>query len=359
VLSVLPLGYGAFALSRLRPPRSPGRGPRPAVSIVVPALNEADSLPGLLASLARQQPPPEEVVVVDDGSTDATAAVARAFGATVVVGGAGKASSLDLGARTTTSPVVVFVDADVVFERPEALRALVEELSAIPGGLVSLEPFHAPAPGVEQCSAMANLVSILSCAPSADHRPESRARAVAFGPVMAIRRSDYEAVGGHRALLGAGDAEPILDDVGLARRFADDGRPVRWLIGADLVSFRMYADGAGALVEGWTKNLASGATSAPLLGSLGATAWVVAALASSLGALGPGGRWLLPVAVAYSLQARAGLGRLGRFARWTWALLPVSLGALSVLGVVSAWKTWVRGAVTWRGRVVAVRRAGR
>ena len=44
------------------------------VSVIVPARDEADRLPRLLAALARADPPPIEVLVVDDGSTDATAA---------------------------------------------------------------------------------------------------------------------------------------------------------------------------------------------------------------------------------------------------------------------------------------------
>src|SRR5690606_12856096 len=43
------------------------------VVAVIPARNEADRLPKLLASLARQTRPPDRVVVVDDGSDDGTA----------------------------------------------------------------------------------------------------------------------------------------------------------------------------------------------------------------------------------------------------------------------------------------------
>ena len=45
--------------------------PRP-VAVVVPVLNEAESLPGLLADLKGQLPPPAEIVVVDAGSHDGT-----------------------------------------------------------------------------------------------------------------------------------------------------------------------------------------------------------------------------------------------------------------------------------------------
>ena len=59
-------------------------GARAPCSIVVPARDEAATLPHLLGSLAPQLAPGDEVVVVDDHSADATAVVAAAAGATVV-----------------------------------------------------------------------------------------------------------------------------------------------------------------------------------------------------------------------------------------------------------------------------------
>ena len=49
--------------------------------MIIPAFNEADALPGVLAGLARHNPD-HDIVVVDDGSTDGTAIVARSVGAT-------------------------------------------------------------------------------------------------------------------------------------------------------------------------------------------------------------------------------------------------------------------------------------
>lgn len=56
----------------------------PSVSVVVPALDDADVLARCLRALARQTVAPLEVVVVDNGSSDATAQVARDAGARVV-----------------------------------------------------------------------------------------------------------------------------------------------------------------------------------------------------------------------------------------------------------------------------------
>jgi glycosyltransferase involved in cell wall biosynthesis len=68
------------------PGDGPGTGPSPARSatlVIIPALNEQDSLPATLRGLRAAQAG-LDVVVVDDGSTDATAAVASANGATVL-----------------------------------------------------------------------------------------------------------------------------------------------------------------------------------------------------------------------------------------------------------------------------------
>jgi len=86
------------------------------VLVVIPAWNEAGSVPAVVAEL-RERLPGADVLVVDDGSTDATAAVARAAGARVArlpinlgVGGArrlGYRYALAHGYRT-----VLQLDAD-------------------------------------------------------------------------------------------------------------------------------------------------------------------------------------------------------------------------------------------------------
>jgi len=51
--------------------------------VIIPAFNEEEALPSVLATLAEQRPD-LDVLVVDDGSSDATASVGRAGGAAVV-----------------------------------------------------------------------------------------------------------------------------------------------------------------------------------------------------------------------------------------------------------------------------------
>jgi dTDP-L-rhamnose 4-epimerase len=91
-------------------PSSPAPADVPApVDVVLPCLDEAAALPGVLARL----PAGWRAVVVDNGSRDGSADVARALGATVVVEprrGFGAACAAGLAAAT--APVVAFCDAD-------------------------------------------------------------------------------------------------------------------------------------------------------------------------------------------------------------------------------------------------------
>jgi len=83
------------------------------VSVVIPAYNAAPFLSGAIASVNAQTSPASELLVVDDGSSDETAHVARAAGATVIRqsnGGAGAARNA--GVRAASHPWIAFLDAD-------------------------------------------------------------------------------------------------------------------------------------------------------------------------------------------------------------------------------------------------------
>lgn len=60
------------------------RDPAPRLLVIVPAWNEREALPGVLAELAHALPD-ADVLVVNDGSTDGTADVARATGLATVL----------------------------------------------------------------------------------------------------------------------------------------------------------------------------------------------------------------------------------------------------------------------------------
>lgn len=103
----------------------------PPVLVVIPALNEQDSVAAVIREV-QDALPDVTCLVVDDGSTDATADVARAAGAVVLslpfnlgVGGAMRAGFRY--AREHGFGVVVQVDADGQHD-PRAVRELVARL---------------------------------------------------------------------------------------------------------------------------------------------------------------------------------------------------------------------------------------
>ena len=89
----------------------------PEISVVIPVRNGAESLRPLLDSLRRQTLAAErfEVVVVDNASSDDTAAVARAAGATVVSEPiANRSRARNRGVASAHANLIAFTDADCV-----------------------------------------------------------------------------------------------------------------------------------------------------------------------------------------------------------------------------------------------------
>ncbi len=366
VLLLVAAGCAAWLLADLRPVPS-GSVPAastPSVSAVVPARNEESTLPALLASLRAL--PLAEVVVVDDSSTDATASLARAGGATVLppspppAGWTGKAWACQSGADATRGDRLLFLDADTTLA-PEALAGLLE-LHQRHGGLVSVQPYHRVERPYEQLSAYFNVMAVLA---SGAFTGSPARRPMAFGPCLLTSRTDYETAGGHAAVRGA-----ILDDVQLAAAYDRAGLPVLCAVGGEAIRMRSYPGGVRQLADGWTKNFASGATAAAAGPAVASSLWISAHHAVAVGAglalveastgwgssltYGPPLLWAVAW-VALAVQLGWILRRVGSFRWWTWALFPVCLIAFDAIFARSVVHTVLRRSVRWRGRDVSLR----
>ena len=334
------------------------------VSIVVPARNEAESLPHLLASLVGQTPAPDQVIVVDDGSTDGTAEVARRFGATVVEssplpdGWTGKSWACMQGADVASGDTLVFLDADTRL-LPGGLAAVVSEQRRR-GGVLSVQPYHRMERLYERLSAVFNVIAVMGVG-IASPGGSGRARG-AFGPCIVCRSEDYARVGGHGAV-----ADEILEDLALGGVFAEAGLEVRGAGGRGVIEFRMYPDGPAQLVEGWSKNMASGSATIGVARLVATVVWVCGAVGASAELvqwlLGTGSATTAEVWVAwaaFALQLGVMLRQLGNFGLWPALAFPLPFVAFVVVFFDSLWLTVVRRRVRWRGRTVPLpkRRGG-
>ncbi|MEO7866972.1 MAG: glycosyltransferase family 2 protein [Candidatus Eisenbacteria bacterium] len=110
---------------------------QPHISVVVPAYNEAESLPPLFAELRAALAPLDErweLVIVDDGSTDGTAALLAAEAArdarvvpVILAANAGQSAALAAGLLRVRGDIVVTLDADLQndpADLPKLLAAL-------------------------------------------------------------------------------------------------------------------------------------------------------------------------------------------------------------------------------------------
>ncbi len=98
-----------------------------SVAVVVPALDEEHALPGVLDAIPQWA---DRVIVVDNGSTDRTADVARAGGATVVLEprrGYGRACLAGIK-LAVDADIIVFLDADGSSD-PAQMAAIVDPIA--------------------------------------------------------------------------------------------------------------------------------------------------------------------------------------------------------------------------------------
>ncbi len=98
------------------------------VSVVIPALNEAERVASVVA-YAWADPATAEVLVIDDSSIDDTAALARAAGARVITSTMlGKGASMHDGALHAQHELLLYLDGDLAGLRPGIVSDLARPL---------------------------------------------------------------------------------------------------------------------------------------------------------------------------------------------------------------------------------------
>lgn len=125
------------------------RSYRPRVTVLVPAYNEERTIGACIRSILASDHPSIELIVINDGSTDHTAQVLREWAADgrvryVAQPNGGKASALNRGLALATGEIVLFTDADSLFEPDTIARGVAyladRRVGAVSGNDTPLNP---------------------------------------------------------------------------------------------------------------------------------------------------------------------------------------------------------------------------
>jgi rSAM/selenodomain-associated transferase 2 len=177
----------------------------PRYSIIVPALNEAESLPAQLDALKCDQlgDGRTELLVVDGGSTDGTAALAAAYGR-VIASPRGRARQMNTGAAAARGDVLIFLHADTRLP-PDALLVIERALadSRVVGGAFRLR-FDTNAPAYRLVAATTTLRGVTRHSFTGDQ-------------AYVVKREAFERVGGF-------PDQPLMEDLEIVKRLRHIGR---------------------------------------------------------------------------------------------------------------------------------------
>jgi chlorobactene glucosyltransferase len=349
-------------------PAPPASDRAPHVAIVIPARDEAANIGRCLSGMVAQTYPASrlQIAVVDDHSADGTFAIAAAVATKhpqvsvlrsppLPPHWVGKSHACWIGARAVGDDTewLCFLDADVWAE-PELIGSAVAAATADNLDLLSLAPRQELQSFAERLIMPCGLYLLAFCRDlRAVQGPHSN-DATATGQFMLIRRSAYEAVGGHAAVRSA-----ICEDLMLARAVKRSGRHVLLEDGRRVLATRMYS-GWSTLWIGISKNLSEmlggpWRTIATALAAL-VLAWaaILVPVADAANCVGGGtpACWAL-IPAAFGSAAAFGLHIAGaayfRIPPWYGLLFPIGYSAGAAIAADSIRRRW-RGRVTWKGR---------
>lgn len=170
---------------------------RPALSIVVPVLNEAATIRSVLQALVPLRMRGAQVIVVDGTSEDDTLALAQPLADQVVQGSRGRSRQMNAGAALAQGSVLLFLHADTILpDDADALVMAAMEAGAVWGRFDVRIDGHSPV--LVLVATLMNLRSRLSGIATGDQ-------------AIFVRRATFEALGGF-------PDQPLMEDIELSKR---------------------------------------------------------------------------------------------------------------------------------------------
>ena len=175
---------------------------RPALSIIIPALNEARSI-GATIDAVEEVRGCVEVIVVDGGSLDETIERARERGAHVIKSGRGRGLQMHAGAGIARGEVLWFLHADTLppKDAAERIREALRDAQAVGGN------FRVRFDGERRAARFLTWLY-----------PHLRKLGLFYGDsAIFVRRDAYDRTGGFKPF-------PIFEDLDFVRRLRRTGR---------------------------------------------------------------------------------------------------------------------------------------
>ncbi len=342
---------------------STASGKAPPVSIIVPALNEAEHIEAALRSLLALDYPDYEVIAVDDRSTDATGAIMDRLAAEwqqlspehshilrvlhvtdLPQGWLGKTHAMWKAAQKARGKWILFTDADVVFRSDALRRAVVYAERERADHLVLFPTMIMHSIGERMMMAFFQSQFVFGHRPWKVADPKSRDH-MGVGAFNLIRREVYESIGTYQRLRLS-----VLDDMRLGELVKQHGFRQRCVFGRDLLTLRWIV-GAGGMVRNLTKNFFAILRYNPLLAA-------VALLVMLIINIGPFAGICLAHGWAIAWYVLALLSIFAIYVGMSWKsdipplyvfLHPIGALLFGFAVVRSTVLTMARGGVVWRG----------
>ncbi len=176
------------------------------LSIIIPTLNEAETLGATLQSLQHARGHEVEVVVVDGGSVDDTLGLARPLCDRAETAPRGRAAQMNTGAALARGDVLLFLHADT---------------RMLPGGTGLIHDALRQADNIwGRFDVRIDSKTLLLWLVGAMMNARSRWSGIATGDqAIFVRRAIFERIGGYPDI-------PIMEDVALSRALCKISRPV-------------------------------------------------------------------------------------------------------------------------------------
>ena len=334
----------------------------PFVSVCVPARNEERDIETCLTSLLNQNYPQFEVIVVDDNSTDNTPRIIKSlqerYPNLIAVRGAalppdwyGKPFALHQAEQKTQGELLLFTDADPVFQR-NALTTAVHLMQKHRLDMISLLPGSKFGSFWERTVQPVIFAFIAALTRFRKVNDPDSPDAMGVGAFIMLRREVYDRVGGHVTLKQA-----ILEDIGMARLVKHAGAKMMIADAQKIYSIRMYHSFQEIWV-GWRKNVFLAMkksifkTFYYILCVLGfvVTPWLMVGIHLWMGS-----------ALGWQAMALAGLGMVLitkltlchelNLEKYYALLFPLGALVMSAIMINSMIHVLFRGGAEWRGRI--------